>query len=79
MGKATLCPWIGISPMTLSRCATTRWSPACSELILTTPDAASDPQQADQQVVSYLRAHPGIAPRLLAQPLAACHDLSAGR
>lgn len=34
--------------------------PACSELILTTPDAASDPQQADQQVVSYLQAHPGI-------------------
>lgn len=34
--------------------------PACSELILATPDAASDPQQADQQVVSYLQAHPGI-------------------
>lgn len=53
--------------------------PACSELILTTPEAASDPQQADQQVVSYLQAHPGIASRLLAQLLGACHDLSAGR
>ena len=34
--------------------------PACTELILSTPDAASNPQQADLQVVSYLQAHPGI-------------------
>jgi simple sugar transport system substrate-binding protein len=34
--------------------------PACTELILSTPNAASNPQQADQQVVSYLQAHPGI-------------------
>ena len=34
--------------------------PACTELILTTPDAASNPQQAVQQVVSYLQAHPGV-------------------
>jgi simple sugar transport system substrate-binding protein len=34
--------------------------PACTELILSTPNAASNPQQADQQVVSYLQAHPGV-------------------
>lgn len=34
--------------------------PACTELILSTPNAASNPSQADQQVVSYLQAHPGI-------------------
>jgi simple sugar transport system substrate-binding protein len=34
--------------------------PACTELILSTPNAASNPTQADQQVVSYLQAHPGI-------------------
>lgn len=34
--------------------------PACTELILSTPNAASNPQQADQQVVSYLQAHPQI-------------------
>ena len=34
--------------------------PACTELILSTPDAASNPSQADLQVVSYLQAHPGI-------------------
>jgi simple sugar transport system substrate-binding protein len=32
----------------------------CTELILSTPNAASNPQQADQQVVSYLQAHPQI-------------------
>jgi simple sugar transport system substrate-binding protein len=34
--------------------------PACTELILSTPNAASNPQQAIQQVTSYLQAHPGI-------------------
>jgi simple sugar transport system substrate-binding protein len=34
--------------------------PACTELILSTPNAASNPQQADQQVVSYLQAHPQV-------------------
>ena len=34
--------------------------PACTELILSTPNAASNPTQADQQVVSYLQAHTGI-------------------
>jgi simple sugar transport system substrate-binding protein len=34
--------------------------PGCTELILSTPNAASNPQQADQQVVSYLQAHPGV-------------------
>jgi simple sugar transport system substrate-binding protein len=34
--------------------------PACTELILSTPNAASNPQQADQQVVSYLQAHTGV-------------------
>jgi simple sugar transport system substrate-binding protein len=34
--------------------------PACTELILSTPNAASNPTQADQQVISYLQAHPGI-------------------
>jgi simple sugar transport system substrate-binding protein len=34
--------------------------PACTELILTTPDAASNPTQADLQVLSYLQVHPGI-------------------
>jgi simple sugar transport system substrate-binding protein len=34
--------------------------PGCTELILSTPNAASNPQQADQQVVSYLQAHTQI-------------------
>ena len=34
--------------------------PGCTELILSTPNAASNPQQADQQVLAYLQAHPGI-------------------
>ena len=34
--------------------------PACTELTLSTPNAQSNPVQADQQVVSYLQAHPGI-------------------
>ena len=34
--------------------------PGCTELILSTPNAASNPQQADQQIVSYLQAHPQI-------------------
>jgi simple sugar transport system substrate-binding protein len=34
--------------------------PGCTELILSTPNAASNPQQADQQVVSYLQAHPQV-------------------
>ncbi|HEV2374260.1 MAG TPA: substrate-binding domain-containing protein [Streptosporangiaceae bacterium] len=34
--------------------------PACTELILSTPNAASNPQQAVGQVTSYLQAHPGI-------------------
>ena len=32
----------------------------CTELILSTPNAASNPTQADAQVVSYLQAHPQI-------------------
>jgi simple sugar transport system substrate-binding protein len=34
--------------------------PGCTELILSTPNAASNPQQAVGQVQSYLQAHPGI-------------------
>jgi simple sugar transport system substrate-binding protein len=34
--------------------------PACTELILSTPNAASNPTQADQQIVSYLQVHPQI-------------------
>ncbi len=34
--------------------------PACTELILSTPDAASNPQQAVGQVTAYLQAHPGV-------------------
>ena len=34
--------------------------PGCTELILSTPNAASNPQQADQQIVAYLQAHPQI-------------------
>ena len=34
--------------------------PGCTELILSTPNAASNPQQADQQIVSYLQAHPQV-------------------
>ncbi|MBW8803684.1 MAG: substrate-binding domain-containing protein [Catenulisporales bacterium] len=34
--------------------------PACTELILSTPNAASNPQQATGQVTSYLQSHPGI-------------------
>ncbi len=33
---------------------------ACTELTLSTPNAASNPQQAIGQVTSYLQAHPGI-------------------
>src|SRR5579872_4751471 len=34
--------------------------PACTELILSTPNAASNPQQAVGQVTAYLQAHPGV-------------------
>jgi simple sugar transport system substrate-binding protein len=34
--------------------------PACTELTLSTPNAASNPQQAIGQVTSYLQAHTGI-------------------
>ena len=46
-----------------STCATgtpPKAGPACNELILSTPNAASNPQQADQQIVSYLQAHKQI-------------------
>jgi simple sugar transport system substrate-binding protein len=34
--------------------------PGCTEIILSTPNAASNPQQAIGQVTTYLQAHPGI-------------------
>jgi simple sugar transport system substrate-binding protein len=34
--------------------------PACAELILSTPNAASNPQQAIGQVTAYLQSHPGV-------------------
>jgi len=34
--------------------------PGCTELILSTPNAASNPQQAIGQVTAYLQAHPGV-------------------
>jgi simple sugar transport system substrate-binding protein len=34
--------------------------PACTELILSTPNAASNPQQAIGQVTAYLQGHPGV-------------------
>ena len=34
--------------------------PACTELILSTPNAASNPQQAIGQVTSYLQSHPQV-------------------
>jgi simple sugar transport system substrate-binding protein len=34
--------------------------PACTELILSTPNAASNPQQAIGQVTSYLQTHTGV-------------------
>jgi simple sugar transport system substrate-binding protein len=34
--------------------------PACTELVLSTPNAASNPQQAIGQVTSYLQTHTGI-------------------
>ena len=34
--------------------------PACTELMLSTPNAASNPQQAIGQVTAYLQTHPGI-------------------
>ena len=34
--------------------------PACTELNLSTPNAASNPQQAISQVTAYLQSHPGI-------------------
>jgi simple sugar transport system substrate-binding protein len=45
---------------TCSTGAAPKSGPGCTELILSTPNAASNPQQADQQVVSYLQAHPQI-------------------
>jgi simple sugar transport system substrate-binding protein len=50
LGVGSTCP-TGTPPKT---------GPACTELILSTPNAASNPQQADQQIVSYLQAHPQI-------------------
>jgi simple sugar transport system substrate-binding protein len=37
-----------------------RKGPACTELVLSTPNAASNPQQAVGQVSAYLQAHPGV-------------------
>src|SRR5581483_7086244 len=34
--------------------------PACTELTLSTPNAASNPQQAVPQVVAYLQTHTGV-------------------
>jgi simple sugar transport system substrate-binding protein len=34
--------------------------PSCTEIILSTPNAASNPQQAIGQVTAYLQAHPGV-------------------
>lgn len=34
--------------------------PACTELILSTPNAASNPTTADGQIISYLQAHPQV-------------------
>ena len=34
--------------------------PACTELILSTPNAATNPVTADAQIISYLQAHPQI-------------------
>lgn len=34
--------------------------PACTELILSTPNAASNPQQAVGQATAYLQSHPGV-------------------
>jgi len=45
---------------TCSTGAAPKSGPGCTELIFSTPNAASNPQQADQQVVSYLQAHPQI-------------------
>ena len=46
-----------------SKCKTSaapRKGPACTELTLSTPNAASNPQQAVGQVTAYLQAHPGV-------------------
>ncbi|HEY3867152.1 MAG TPA: substrate-binding domain-containing protein [Actinocrinis sp.] len=45
---------------TCSTAAAPSSGPACTELILSTPNAASNPQQAIGQVTAYLQAHPGI-------------------
>jgi simple sugar transport system substrate-binding protein len=45
---------------TCSTGAAPKSGPGCTELILSTPNAASNPTQADAQVVSYLQAHPQI-------------------
>ncbi len=45
---------------TRARRAPRRAGPACTELMLSTPNAASNPQQAIGQVTSYLQSHPGI-------------------
>jgi simple sugar transport system substrate-binding protein len=46
-----------------ARCKTStppKTGPACTELTLSTPNAASNPQQAVGQVTAYLQAHPQI-------------------
>ncbi len=48
----------------LSKCTTTSSpptsGPACTQLFLSTPDAASNPAQAVGQIVTFVEAHPGI-------------------
>src|SRR5215469_12586940 len=42
--------------------------PACTEIILSTPNAASNPPQAIGQVTAYLQAHPGITAVMTLNP-----------
>lgn len=47
----------------LSKCSTgsaPASGTACTELILSTPNAASNPTAADAQVITYLQSHPGV-------------------
>ena len=57
---ATASPRASASASSASPATPPSKGPACTELTLSTPNAASNPQQAIGQVTSYLQSHPQI-------------------
>ncbi|HEY2575989.1 MAG TPA: substrate-binding domain-containing protein [Streptosporangiaceae bacterium] len=51
---------LGVGSQCVARSAPPASGPACTEIILSTPNAASNPQQAIGQVTAYLQAHHSI-------------------